>query len=75
MSETFDKLTANLVGPSRPQRKAKGYWHGDQKKIAIGFDPATFKTIALKAEMEDRSFAEQVRHYVELGRKVDARRG
>ncbi len=54
-------------------RRAKGSIWGNHKKIAIAFSANDFEAISIKAVMEGRSFAAQVRHYVELGRRVDTR--
>ncbi len=54
-------------------KRAKGSFDGLRKKIAVGFSADDFEAIAMKAVMEGRSFASQVRYYVELGRRVDTR--
>ena len=73
MSETVTMRTPS--GGEFNIRKARGAIHGSQRKIAVGFSADDFEAISMKAVMEGRSFNQQVRHYVELGRKVDARRG
>ncbi len=54
-------------------KRAKGSMWGNHRKIAIAFNADDFEAIAMKAVMEGRSFAAQVRHYIELGRRVDTR--
>ncbi len=54
-------------------RKARGAVHGSQRKIAVGFSADDFEAISMRAVIEGRSFNQQVRHYVKLGRRVDTR--
>ncbi len=54
-------------------RKARGSMWGNHRKIAIAFSADDFEAISMKAVMDGRSFAAQVRHYVELGRRIDTR--
>jgi hypothetical protein len=57
----------NSYEPTTRQKRAKGTMdENGNRKIAIGFDGATFRKIADEAVQNNISFGEQVRLYVGL---------